>query len=112
MLCIVFRWGRLLEYVPYIYSTYLLVGKEDVSSDWFAPLRSDTDTEHLADAAAPAAAETDDVIEDDGASTSAATDEPRPPSVTDDVHHQRPTSQVHRPQLHGQSTMTRRSTKT
>ena len=84
MLCIVFRWGRLLEYIPYIYSTYLLVGKEDVSSDWFAPLRSDTDTEPLADAAAPAAAETDDVIEDDGASTSAATDEPRPPSVTDE----------------------------
>ena len=80
LLCIVFRWGCLLEYVglPYICSTYLLVGKEDVGSDWFAPLRSDADTQPLALPAA--AAETEDTIEDDGATTSAAIDEPRPPS--------------------------------
>ena len=62
-----------------------------MGSDWFAPLRSDTDTETLADADA-AAAETEDMIEDDNASTSAA-------------------SHVHRPQVHGQSTMRMRLTK-
>ena len=59
-----------------------------MGSDW--PLRSDTNTEPLADAAA---AETEDMIEDDSASTSAA-------------------SHVHRPQVHGQSTMRTRLTKT
>ena len=70
-----------------------------MGSDWFAPLQSDTDTEPLAllaDAPA-AAAETENTIEDDGATTSAAIDEPRPPLPAT------------RPQL--QSTM-RTSTKT